>query len=124
MTEFLNSAAPLAPAEIDNEQAGFGDFQSSSQKQHEEDTLNANNVQVIQPSAVLRRTDADDSVQLPLLESDSDNIFKDSLSDSLEDLVSTFDDKITKCLSNFSENAEAIAPVQIRTQEELLNDCK
>jgi len=44
------------------------------------------------------------------------------LSGSLEDLVNTFDAKITKCFRNYNEHVEEIAPVQIRTQEELLAD--
>lgn len=50
---------------------------------------------------------------------DDDNV---GLSGSLEDLVNTFDAKITKCFRNYNEHAEEIAPVQIRTQEELLAD--
>ena len=40
--------------------------------------------------------------------------FTENFSGSLEDLVSTFDEKITKCFSNFDETTERIAPVQVR----------
>ncbi|OWF51444.1 fasciculation and elongation protein zeta-2-like [Mizuhopecten yessoensis] len=53
----------------------------------------------------------------------SDN-FVDTFSGSLEDLVHTFDEKITKCFRNFEENVDTIAPVQIRTQEEIMTDCQ
>ncbi|XP_076317138.1 fasciculation and elongation protein zeta-2-like [Tachypleus tridentatus] len=50
--------------------------------------------------------------------------FKDTFSDSLEDLVNTFDDKITKCFYNYDEKVEKYAPVQVRTQEEIMNECQ
>ena len=49
--------------------------------------------------------------------------FTDTFSGSLEDLVSTFDDKITKCFCN-TESVEKIAPVQVRTQDEIMEDCQ
>ena len=53
--------------------------------------------------------------------------FGETFSGSLEDLVNTFDEKITKCFSicNYEDsNVEKIAPVQIRTQEEVINECE
>ncbi|XP_048736388.1 fasciculation and elongation protein zeta-2-like [Ostrea edulis] len=51
--------------------------------------------------------------------------FTEPYSGSLEDLVNSFDEKITKCFCNFEENVnDKIAPVQIRTQEEIINDCQ
>lgn len=50
--------------------------------------------------------------------------FSETFSNSLEDLVNTFDDKITKCFCDYDENVEKLAPVQIRTQEEILNECQ
>ena len=48
--------------------------------------------------------------------------FMETFSGSLEDLVNTFDAKITQCFRNYNEHADEIAPVQIRTQDELLAD--
>jgi len=48
--------------------------------------------------------------------------FLETFSGSLEDLVNTFDAKITQCFRNYNEHADEIAPVQIRTQDELLAD--
>lgn len=53
----------------------------------------------------------------------SDN-FNETFSGSLEDLVNTFDDKITKCFGNYEESVEKLAPVQVRTQEEIMNECQ
>ena len=56
---------------------------------------------------------------------DNFNEFNDvNFSGSLEDLVNTFDEKITKCFCNYEENVEKFAPVQVRTQEEIMNDCQ
>ncbi|KRX89661.1 Fasciculation and elongation protein zeta-2 [Trichinella pseudospiralis] len=48
--------------------------------------------------------------------------FRDSFSDSLEDLVSHFDKKISDCLKNFNENTNNIAPIQMRSQDEVMNE--
>jgi len=48
--------------------------------------------------------------------------FLETFSGSLEDLVNTFDAKITQCFRNYNEHADEIAPVQIRTNDELLAD--
>ncbi|XP_063230341.1 fasciculation and elongation protein zeta-2 isoform X2 [Bacillus rossius redtenbacheri] len=50
--------------------------------------------------------------------------FGDAFSGSLEDLVNTFDDKITRCFCNYDESVEKLAPVQVRTQEEIMNECQ
>ncbi|KAJ1528494.1 hypothetical protein ONE63_006901 [Megalurothrips usitatus] len=52
-----------------------------------------------------------------------DNFLAETFSGSLEDLVNTFDDKITKCFCNYDESVEKLAPVQVRTQEEIMNEC-
>ncbi|KFD59007.1 hypothetical protein M514_00170 [Trichuris suis] len=48
--------------------------------------------------------------------------FHDGFSDSLEDLVSHFDRKITECLKDYKESTTTIAPIQVRTQEEAMNE--
>lgn len=50
--------------------------------------------------------------------------FTETINGSLEDLVNTFDDKITKCFGNYEESVEELAPVQVRTQEEIMNECQ
>ena len=51
-----------------------------------------------------------------------DKSFEESISDSLEDLVNTFDEKITNCFKNYDESVEQLAPVQVQTQEDVIND--
>ncbi|XP_034115100.1 fasciculation and elongation protein zeta-2 [Drosophila albomicans] len=55
-----------------------------------------------------------------------DNVdnFTETFGGSLEDLVNTFDEKITKCFGNYEENVEELAPVQVRSQEEIMNECQ
>ncbi|XP_072158687.1 fasciculation and elongation protein zeta-2 isoform X2 [Bemisia tabaci] len=50
--------------------------------------------------------------------------FTETFSGSLEDLVNTFDEKITKCFCNYDESVEKLAPVQVRTQEEIMSECQ
>lgn len=44
------------------------------------------------------------------------------LSNSLEDLVNSFDCKVKSCLVNYGENVSTLAPVQMRSPEEFIND--
>lgn len=55
-----------------------------------------------------------------------DNVdnFTEGFTGSLEDLVNTFDEKLTKCFGNYEQSVEELAPVQVRTQEEVMNDCQ
>ena len=50
--------------------------------------------------------------------------FSETFSGSLEDLVNTFDEKITKCFCNYEDQVEEFAPVQVRSQEEIMSDCQ
>lgn len=63
------------------------------------------------------------NVGVEVTTSDTDN-FGETFSGSLEDLVHTFDDKITRCFCDYEESVEKLAPVQIRTQEEIMNECQ
>lgn len=45
-------------------------------------------------------------------------------SGSLEDLVNTFDEKITSCFRDYGTSIESLAPVQVRSQEEIMNECQ
>ena len=38
----------------------------------------------------------------------------DSMTGSLEDLVSTFDEKLTMCFADYQEQVDKIAPVQVK----------
>ncbi|KAK0411381.1 hypothetical protein QR680_005627 [Steinernema hermaphroditum] len=44
------------------------------------------------------------------------------LSESLEDLVGTFDQKINHCLKDLDAQTQQMAPVQIRTQDEVMSE--
>lgn len=79
-----------------------------------EDILNNSNPKVVPKTIILKNGDT---------ASVADN-FTETFSGSLEDLVNTFDDKITKCFGNYEESVENLAPVQIRSQEEIMNECQ
>lgn len=98
----LKIEAPLAQFETE-EWVDFHDFQSS------EDVENSN-------KDLKKPSESNDNAFV-------DN-FAETFSGSLEDLVNTFDDKITKCFFNYDEKVEKFAPVQVRTQEEIMNECQ
>lgn len=113
----LKVEAPLARTE---EWSDFSDFQSSEDVENSNATSNKST-----PSST---TDGGTNNGVNQA-ANNDNSFADcnfseTFSNSLEDLVNTFDDKITKCFCDYDENVEKLAPVQIRTQEEILNECQ
>lgn len=48
--------------------------------------------------------------------------FAETFTGSLEDLVNTFDEKITKCFGNYEQSVEELAPVQVRSVEDVMNE--
>uniref|UniRef100_A0A8D8AXW3 Fasciculation and elongation protein zeta-2 n=4 Tax=Culex pipiens TaxID=7175 RepID=A0A8D8AXW3_CULPI len=50
--------------------------------------------------------------------------FAETFTGSLEDLVHNFDDKITKCFGNYEQSVEDLAPVQVRSQDEIMSECQ
>lgn len=59
-----------------------------------------------------------------ILTKDNIDNFNEAFTGSLEDLVNTFDEKITKCFGNYEQSVEELAPVQVRSQEEIMNECQ
>lgn len=45
-------------------------------------------------------------------------------SGSLEDLVNTFDKKLSECFGDYKNNVSTIAPAQVRSQEDIINGCQ
>uniref|UniRef100_A0A023F4Z1 Putative kinesin-associated fasciculation and elongation protein involved in axonal transport n=2 Tax=Triatominae TaxID=70999 RepID=A0A023F4Z1_TRIIF len=99
----------------------------SQQQQPDEEDVNLNNLKNCNqqeidnsPNALLKQclcsVDTTNNA-------DADN-FTETFSGSLEDLVNTFDDKITRCFCNYDESVEKLAPVQVRSQEEIMNECQ
>ncbi len=107
MAELQVCDAPLAI--FDEEFVDFDDFQIAA------DIENSNKVTNM---ATERNAPS-------VVDNFNDSEFNDvNFSGSLEDLVNTFDEKITKCFCNYKENVEKFAPVQVRSQEEIMNDCQ
>ncbi|CAG0913970.1 unnamed protein product [Notodromas monacha] len=112
----LFADAPLATCESDIEDwSDFGEFQNSNVPD-EADLLNGN--------ATPLRNHKSDKIQPRGRKINEPDNFTESFSASLEDLVNTFDEKVTKCFFNFEENVEKFAPVQVRSQDEVMNDCQ
>lgn len=130
----LKFEAPLAQFE-ETDEWGSTEFQTANFKNEEnlnninkkkhdindvlndfkEDILNNSIPQKVPAKTLIRKNGETQSV--------ADN-FTETFSGSLEDLVNTFDDKITKCFGNYEESVEKLAPVQIRSQEEIMNECQ
>jgi len=53
----------------------------------------------------------------------ADNNFGETYSGSLSDLVKSLDEKITNCFRNYDDNVEQIAPVQVRSTDDLTTNC-
>lgn len=70
------------------------------------------------------KSDLKDSLNHNNLVKDNIDNFAEVFSGSLEDLVNTFDEKITKCFGNYEQSVEDLAPVQVRSQEEIMNECQ
>ncbi|XP_076463588.1 fasciculation and elongation protein zeta-2-like [Babylonia areolata] len=66
----------------------------------------------------------DEHLQQPTQAGSEAENFRELCSGSLEDLVNSFDERISNCFCNFEEQAEKIAPVQVRSQEEVMDDCQ
>lgn len=133
----LKFEAPLAQFE-ETDEWGSGEFQSANVKNENlnninmnkknkelndvlndisEDIINNSNIDNLAPKVIPTNG------EVAPVGSDTDN-FTETFSGSLEDLVNTFDDKITKCFGNYDESVENLAPVQIRSQEEIMNECQ
>lgn len=143
----LKFEAPLAQFE-ETDDWGSVEFQSNNSKTINDNNIDAINLNNIKNNMKDRACDLDvmimksdsnilndndcinnlknDNIVKPRLDNAggvSDN-FNETFSGSLEDLVNTFDDKITKCFGNYEESVEKLAPVQVRTQEEIMNECQ
>lgn len=143
----LKFEAPLAQFE-ETDDWGSVEFQSNNAKTINDNNIDAINLNNIKNNMKDRACDLDvmimksdsnilndndcinniknDNIVKPRLDNAgavSDN-FNETFSGSLEDLVNTFDDKITKCFGNYEESVEKLAPVQVRTQEEIMNECQ
>lgn len=132
----LKFEAPLAQFE-ETDEWGSTEFQTANMKNEDElnninlnkknkdlndvlndfseDIINNSNTDNLPPKTIILKSGETASV--------ADN-FTETFSGSLEDLVNTFDDKITKCFGNYEESVEKLAPVQVRTQEEIMNECQ
>lgn len=98
--------APIADGE---DLTDFGDFQTSDAAS---ESAGSSTKAVHNAASDAKAVDEDEL---------ADSNFADVFSGSLEDLVNTFDQKIISCFRDYDEDVEDIAPIQVLSEEELLN---
>lgn len=86
--------------------------------------LNNNNIDTIDTLKLKETSLNNNNINKLLTKDHVDNFNDSSFSGSLEDLVNNFDEKITKCFGNYEQSVEELAPVQVRSQEEIMNECQ
>lgn len=122
----LKFEAPLAQFE-ETDEWGVTEFHHSKPAAVEDNAIeedaNSNPISPEVTAEVCDNANTCVTVDTASVSSVADN-FTETFSGSLEDLVNTFDDKITKCFCNYDESVEKLAPVQVRTQEEIMNECQ
>lgn len=127
----LKFEAPLAQFE-ETDEWGPIDYQSVTQQTNPVESLNyLNNLKenLLSIDNINNNNNNDTIENLKMnatnniTKSNIDN-FNEAFTGSLEDLVNTFDEKITKCFGNYEQSVEELAPVQVRSQEEIMNECQ
>ncbi|XP_015787650.1 fasciculation and elongation protein zeta-2 [Tetranychus urticae] len=119
----LKCEAPLAAGE---DWPDFIDYQGFNNKNNQDIDYEPSEIELENN----RRNQANSGTNCKSLPASIDDVdsgfletnFKETISGSLEDLVNTFDEKITKCFHDYEESVEKLAPVQVRAQEDIIND--
>lgn len=113
---------------------GLSQQQQQQQLQQKDDDLNELNDNLLLGDDTVRGDDTTNTTNSATTANNNNNIkvgplkdnvdFAEAFTGSLEDLVNTFDEKITKCFGNYEQSVEELAPVQVRSQEEIMNECQ
>lgn len=135
----LKFEAPLAQFE-ETDEWGPVDYQSVTQQVNPVDSLNylnnlkenlmsidnnnLNNNNTIENLKMNATNSINNNNINKIIKKDNIDNFNEAFTGSLEDLVNTFDEKITKCFGNYEQSVEELAPVQVRSQEEIMNECQ
>lgn len=127
----LEFEAPLAQIEEADDCLSTADY---PQKTINGNDIRLNNINNLKNDMIKIQTDSNkinDNDEPRPVKCKQDNMqncegdnFTETFSGSLEDLVNTFDEKITKCFGNYEESVEKLAPVQVRSQEEIMSECQ
>lgn len=125
----LKFEAPLAQFE-ESDEWGPLEYSSNSIKVLTDDSVSTKNSEELQHEKIdieftisSNNDNVDVKNKINTLKENADN-FAEGFTGSLEDLVNTFDDKITKCFGNYEQSLEEIAPVQVRSQDEIMSECQ
>lgn len=128
-------------------EAPLAQFEESDEWGPLEYSTNANSIKVITDNAITIKNstnalkhDENEKIDnvLPTTSPNNNNVevinkintikenvdFAETFTGSLEDLVHNFDEKITKCFGNYEQSVEDLAPVQVRSQDEIMSECQ
>lgn len=114
----LKVGAPLACDEADDD---WNDFSESTDADTPYISSNAQQIPV-KAEEMSNSFNSGTSEDLSFMDSFLDK----AKSGSLEDLVQSFDKKLSECFGDYQDkdNVSQIAPVQVRSQEEVINGCQ
>lgn len=117
----MSGEAPLA--QLTEDWGDFVDFQTSDSNTQDDEVNKNSSHQSTQCTQTGSRPGTADNGTVDNAFSDN-NFMEGFMAGSLEDLVNSFDEKITNCFCDYDEEVESLAPVQVRSQEEVINDCQ
>lgn len=134
----LKFEAPLAQCEETDEWGPVEYHSNSNTKKVSINSVNLNTMLINEISDSEFQEVNDNTLKSDVTNSNGNNItlsklgnkkinidnFAEGFTGSLEDLVNTFDEKITKCFGNYEQSVEELAPVQVRSQDEIMSECQ
>lgn len=117
----LRVGAPLACGEAEEDDwMEFTDHKNSSHSNQTEDSPHSDTDSPRGDSNNHTQSDNENSCSEDLFS--IDGFLERGKSGSLEDLVKTFDKKLSQCFGDYEDNVSNLAPVQIRTQDEIISN--
>lgn len=128
--EYHSSGSNAARKAVINNTAILNNIQESKKiKEFDNNELNEVNYNTLKSAVKISNgnnialTNVDMNNKINIIKDNVDN-FAEGFTGSLEDLVNTFDEKITKCFGNYEQSVEELAPVQVRSQDEIMSECQ
>lgn len=113
----LKVGAPLACEEADDEWNDFTESTDNTSRDHPGSVTPTNTGKSAEMTNSFNSGTSEDL-------SFMDSFLEKGKSGSLEDLVQSFDKKLSDCFGDYQDNVSTIAPVQIRSQEDVINGCQ
>lgn len=125
--EYHTSNSNITKKSAINNAVNLNNLQESlKMKENEVHEVNYNTLKTVVQSSNgnnITLDNVDMNNKINIMKDNVDN-FAEGFTGSLEDLVNTFDEKITKCFGNYEQSVEELAPVQVRSQDEIMSECQ